>query len=240
VISAERLTRRFGATTAVDALSFVAPDGAITGLLGANGAGKSTTLRMLATVLRPDDGRALIDGRDTRSDPLAARERLGVMPAVSGIYRELTARENVRYYGRLQGLAGAALERRIDELLFRLELEGCAGRRGRELSHGQRVKVGLARALVHAPRNVVLDEPTNGLDVLAIRSLRQLLRELRAAGHCLLFSSHVLSEVAELCDRVVVIARGRVVAEGSPDALAGAHGASLESAFLAAVSDRAP
>ena len=240
MISAERLTRRFGATTAVDALSFVAPDGAITGLLGANGAGKSTTLRMLATVLRPDDGRALIDGRDTRSDPLGARERLGVMPAVSGIYRELTARENVRYYGRLQGLAGAALERRIDELLFRLELEGCAGRRGRELSHGQRVKVGLARALVHAPRNVVLDEPTNGLDVLAIRSLRQLLRELRAAGHCLLFSSHVLSEVAELCDRVVVIARGRVVAEGSPDALAGAHGASLESAFLAAVSDRAP
>jgi sodium transport system ATP-binding protein len=240
VIAAERLTRRFGATIAVDALSFVAPDGAITGLLGANGAGKSTTLRMLATVLRPDDGRALIDRCDTAIDALGARAGLGVLPAVSGIYRELTARENVRYFGRLQGLKGAALERRLDELFSRLELEDCAARRGRELSHGQRVKVGLARALVHAPRNVVLDEPTNGLDVLAIRSLRELLRELRGAGHCVLFSSHVLSEVSELCDRVVVIARGRVVAEGAPGELARAHGASLESAFLAAVRDRAP
>lgn len=233
MIEVEALAKRFGPVEAVRDVSFSAADGRITGLLGPNGAGKSTTLRMLYTVLRPDAGSARIDGTDVVADPLAARRSIGVLPHSAGIYRQLTARENIRFYGELHGLAPALLRRRIDELVGRLDMTEFADRRADGFSQGQRIKVALARALVHSPRNVLLDEPTNGLDVMATRALRELIRGLRAEGHCVLFSSHVMQEVAALCDDVVIIDHGRVAASGSPEALqARFGGASLEETFV--------
>jgi sodium transport system ATP-binding protein len=238
VIRAEGLERSFGAVRAVAGVGFEAKDGRITGLLGPNGAGKSTTLRILYTVLRPDAGNASIDGIDVVAEPLGARRRMGVLPHGAGIYPQLTARENVAYFGRLHGLAGEALERRVDELVATLEMEPFAGRRAKGFSQGERIKVALARALVHAPRNVLLDEPTNGLDVMATRGLRALVRRLRDEGHCILFSSHVMQEVAALCDDVVIVDRGRIVAAGTPEALRERAGAAtLEDAFVAAIGD---
>jgi len=233
VIEVEGLAKRFGPVEAVREVSFSAADGRITGLLGPNGAGKSTTLRMLYTVLRPDAGSARIDGTDVVADPLAARRSIGVLPHSAGIYRQLTARENIRFYGELHGLAPALLRRRIDELVGRLDMTEFADRRADGFSQGQRIKVALARALVHSPRNVLLDEPTNGLDVMATRALRELIRGLKAEGHCVLFSSHVMQEVAALCDDVVIIDHGRVAASGSPAALqARFGGSSLEETFV--------
>ena len=202
MIEVESLAKRFGSVAAVRDVSFKAADGRITGLLGPNGAGKSTTLRMLYTVLRPDAGRARIDGMDVLAEPLAARRAIGVLPHAAGIYRHLTARENIRFYGELHGLSRATLARRVDELVERLGMGDFADRRADGFSQGQRIKVALARALVHSPRNVLLDEPTNGLDVMATRALRDLIRGLKAEGHCVLFSSHVMQEVAALCDEV--------------------------------------
>jgi sodium transport system ATP-binding protein len=233
MIEVRSLAKRFGDVEAVREVSFAAADGRITGLLGPNGAGKSTTLRMLYTVLRPDAGSAQIDGIDVVADPLAARRAIGVLPHSAGIYRQLTARENVRFYGELHGLEKAALRRRVDELIERLGMQEFADRRAAGFSQGQRVKVALARALVHSPRNVLLDEPTNGLDVMATRALRDLIRGLRADGHCVLFSSHVMQEVAALCDEVVIIDHGRVAASGTPEALqARFGGATLEDTFV--------
>ncbi len=238
MIRVEELSRRFGAVRAVDGVGFEAPDGRITGLLGPNGAGKSTTLRVLYTVLRPDAGRAVVDGVDVVADPLAARRIIGVLPHAAGIYPHLTARENVAYFGELHGFKGAPLARRVDELLVQLEMTEYADRRAKGFSQGERVKVALARALVHAPRNLLLDEPTNGLDVMATRALRALILKLRGAGHCVLFSSHVMQEVAALCDDIVIIDHGHVVASGTPDRLiAEFTAASLEDAFVAAIGD---
>jgi len=238
VIALESLAKRFGAVEAVRDVSLTAADGRVTGLLGPNGAGKSTTLRLLYGVLRPDGGRALVDGLDVAGAPRAALARLGVLPHNAGLYPLLTARENIRYYGALHGMHGAALERRIDELGALLDLGAVLERRTRGFSQGERLKVALARALVHNPPNLVLDEPTNGLDVLATRSLRELIRRLRDAGHCLLFSSHVMQEVAALCDDIVIIGAGRVVARGTPEELRGSVASgSLEDAFVAALHD---
>jgi sodium transport system ATP-binding protein len=218
---------------AVREVSFVAPDGRITGLLGPNGAGKSTSLRMLCTVIRPDSGEARIDGIDVAADPLAARRRIGVLSHAAGLYPHLTGRENILYFGELHGLTRPDRERRADALIEMLDMGDCATRRAKGFSQGQRLKTALARALVHSPRNVVLDEPTNGLDVMAVRSLRQLLARLRDEGHCVLFSSHVMQEVAALCDDVVVIAHGAVVAAGTPASLLERAGESgLEDAFV--------
>lgn len=233
MIEARQLAKRFGAVQAVRDVSFVAPDGRITGLLGPNGAGKSTSLRMVCTVMRPDTGVALIDGVDVAADPLAARRRIGVLSHAAGLYPHLTGRENVLYFGELHGMARAERERRADELIEMLDMRDCAARRAKGFSQGQRLKTALARALVHRPRNVVLDEPTNGLDVMAVRNLRELLARLRAAGHCVLFSSHVMQEVAALCDEVVVIAHGAVVAAGTTASLLERAGESgLEDAFV--------
>jgi len=233
VIEAQRLEKHFGAVTAVREVSLRALDGRITGLLGPNGAGKSTTLRMLYTVLAPDRGDALIDGCSVMREPLAARARLGVLPHGAGIYPNLTARENILYFGALQGLSRAARRARAAELVQLLEMEEFADRRARGFSQGERVRTALARALVHSPRNLVLDEPTNGLDVMAVRALRRLLRQLRDAGHCVLFSSHVMQEVSALCDEVVVIAHGVVLEHGTPEQIRARTGAaSLEEAFV--------
>ncbi len=238
MIRVEKLARRFGAVRAVEDVDFEAQDGRITGLLGPNGAGKSTTLRILYTVLRPDAGTAVIDGVDVQADPLAARRRIGVLPHGAGIYPQLTARENITYFGRLHGLDGTALPARVEALIAELDLGAIADRRAKGFSQGERIKVALARALVHAPKNLLLDEPTNGLDVMATRALRALIQKLRGAGHCILFSSHVMQEVAALCDDIVIVDKGKVVAAGTPEALRARFGsATLEDAFVAAVGD---
>ncbi|HTL50342.1 MAG TPA: ATP-binding cassette domain-containing protein [Steroidobacteraceae bacterium] len=238
MIRVEGLTRSFGAVRAVDGVGFEANDSRITGLLGPNGAGKSTTLRILYTVLRPEGGRASIDGVDVVADPLATRRKIGVLPHGAGIYPQLSARENIAYFGRLHGLEGATLARRVEELVAELEIGGYADRRAKGFSQGERIKVALARALVHGPRNLLLDEPTNGLDVMATRALRALILRLKSAGHCILFSSHVMQEVAALCDDIVIIHKGRVAAAGTPDALRDRFGSpTLEDAFVAAIGD---
>ncbi len=233
MIQIENLRKAFGAVRAVDGASFTARDGEITGLLGPNGAGKTTTLRMLYTLMRPDAGRVLIDGIDAHADPLAARKRLGVLPDARGLYKHLTARENIDYFARLQGVPEEELSHRREALIEVLEMGDFADRRAEGFSQGQRVKTAIARALIHDPNNVILDEPTNGLDVMATRRMRQFMRDLRAQGRCVLFSSHIMQEVAQLCDRIVVIAKGRVVAEDSPEALRLAMGEpNLEDAFV--------
>jgi len=233
VIEAGKLRKAFGPVTAVRDVTLRAEDGKITGLLGPNGAGKSTTLRILYTVLRPDSGDALIDGVSAIRDPLEARKYIGVLPHGAGIYPNLTARENILYFGALHGLSRKDREARATELLGLLEMEEFADRIAKGFSQGQRVKTALARAIIHRPRNVLLDEPTNGLDVMAVRSLRKLLLRLRDEGHCLLFSSHVMQEVGALCDEIVVIAHGTAVANGTPDDIRARTGESnLEDAFV--------
>jgi len=233
MIEVRGLSKHFGAVSAIRDVSLRAADARITGLLGPNGAGKSTTLRILYTVLRPDSGDALIDGVSVVSTPLEARRRIGVLPHSAGIYPHLSARENILYFGELHGLGRAEREQRASELIELLEMQEFAMRPAKGFSQGQRLKTALARALVHRPRNVILDEPTNGLDVMAVRNLRALLAQLRASGHCVLFSSHVMQEVAALCDEVVVIARGSVVASGTPNEIRARAGRSdLEEAFV--------
>ena len=235
MIRVEQLSKRFKTVQALQDVSFAARDGRVTGLLGPNGAGKSTTLRILYTVLSPDGGQAHVDDIDVQQDPLAARRRLGVLPHGAGLYPNLSARENIAYYGRLHGLTGDRLNKRVSQLLAELDMDGFADRRAKGFSQGQRTKVALARALVHQPRNLLLDEPTNGLDVMSTRALRQLVRSLKAAGHCVVLSSHIMQEVAALCDDIVIIAAGKVVATGTPASLAEQFGGDLEQVFVNAV-----
>ncbi len=238
MIEADGLTKRFGSVEALRGVGFRAGDGQITGLLGPNGAGKSTCLRILSTVLLPDDGKAVIGGRDAAQDPLAVRRDIGVLPHGSGLYPNLTAIENIRYYGELHGMSKSDIAARCDELITRLDMGGIADRRAKGFSQGERTKVALARALVHRPRHVILDEPTNGLDVMATRQLRDWLRELARDGHCVLLSSHVMQEVAALVDSLVVVAAGRIVADGTPDQLRERSGQEdLEEVFVAAVGE---
>jgi sodium transport system ATP-binding protein len=236
MIRVARLSKSFGRKGEVHAVrevSFAAPRGEITGLLGPNGAGKTTLLRMLATLIVPDAGSASIGDLDILRDRYAVRERIGVLSDARGLYPRLTARENIRYHGTLHDLSGPSLERRIDALIATLGLADIADRRAQGFSQGERMKVAIARALVHDPDTVLLDEPTNGLDIMSVRALRQQLRALRAEGKCLLFSSHVMQEVAALCDRIVILGAGRVVAEGTAAELIARSGATtLEDAFV--------
>jgi sodium transport system ATP-binding protein len=236
MIEVTNLHKRFGAVTAVEDVSFRAEDGVVTGLLGPNGAGKTTTLRMLYTLIRPDKGSAKVDGLEVAEKPLEVRRSIGVLPDARGLYPRLTAREHIHYAGELHGLSGATLDKRIGELVDLLDMKEIADRRTEGFSQGERMKVALARALVHGPRNVLLDEPTNGLDVMSTRAVRTLIRRLKEQGHCVVFSSHVMQEVGALCDRIVVVARGRVVAEGTPDELRARTGKdSLEEAFVTVI-----
>lgn len=236
MIEVDGLAKSFGKVRALDGVSFAAADGRITGLLGPNGAGKSTCLRILATVLAPDSGSARVGGTDLIAEPLPARRKLGILPHSSGLYPQLTARENIEYYGRLHGLNEADLAKRLDALIARLDLGAIANRKAKGFSQGEKTKVALARALVHDPQHLLLDEPTNGLDVMATRHLREWLRELRAEGRCVLLSSHVMQEVEALVDDLVIIAGGRVTLRGTPAELAARFpGRSLEEIFVAAV-----
>lgn len=233
MIVASDLRKAFKTVEAVRGVSFEAPDGAITGLLGPNGAGKTTTLRMLYTLLKPDSGSVQVDGLNPATDPADVRRRLGVLPDSRGLYTRLTSRENIEYFGRLHGLEGTLLSERTDALIKSLSMEDIEQRRTEGFSHGQRVKVAIARALVHEPQNVLLDEPTNGLDVMSTRTMRTFLRELKAAGKCVLLSSHIMQEVSALCDTIVVIAQGKVVASGTPDQIREQTGReNLEDAFV--------
>jgi sodium transport system ATP-binding protein len=235
MIVAQQLAKRFGTVQALQEVSFTAADGRITGLLGANGAGKSTTLRIVSAVLQADSGSALVDGCDCKREPFQVRSRLGVLPHASGLYPHLSARENIRYYGELHGLSRKDVEARIAEWSSRLDMNELLDRRTQGFSHGQKLKVALARALIHAPRNVILDEPTSGLDVHATRALRDVIRGLKESGCCVLFSSHIMQEVAALCDDIVIIAHGRVVASGTPEQILTSTGAAnLEDAFMGA------
>jgi sodium transport system ATP-binding protein len=236
VIVVDGIAKAFGKrgeVKAVDGVSFTAPDGEITGLLGPNGAGKTTVLRMIATLIVPDAGMAAVGGLDVVRERYGVRRRIGVLSDARGLYPRLTARENIRYYGALHGLAGPALDGRIDELVAALGIADIADRRTQGFSQGERMKVAIARALVHDPDTVLLDEPTNGLDIMSTRAMRDLLRALRAAGKCLLFSSHVMQEVSALCDRIVILGHGRVVAVGTAAELLARSGEpTLEEAFV--------
>ncbi len=234
MIHIEGLHKRFGAVAAVDGVDFEVPDGQVTGLLGPNGAGKTTTLRMLYGLMHCDDGRMEVDGIDVARDPQGAQARMGILPDSRGLYPRLTAREHLRYFGQLQGVGRSMLEARIDELVRDLDMSGIADRRAEGFSQGERVKVALGRALVHNPNNVLLDEPTNGLDVLGTRAMRTMIRQMRAAGKCVLFSSHIMQEVSALCDRIIIISAGRIVAQGTADELLAQSGHdTLEDAFVA-------
>ena len=241
MIDVAGLHKRFGERVAVEEVTFSAADGQVTGLLGPNGAGKTTTLRMLYSLIQPDAGSARVDGIDVAQDPMAARGRLGVLPDARGLYPRLTVQEHVEYFGRLHGLEGQKLKARSDAVRALLDLDDIWKRRTEGFSQGERMKVAIARALVHGPQNVILDEPTNGLDVMATRSMRAVIRKLREQGVCVLFSSHVMQEVSALCDRIVVVARGRVVAQGTPTELVTQTGrASLEDAFVHLVGIEGP
>ena len=227
------LAKHFGAVQAVRHVSFRAPDGTITGLLGPNGAGKTTTLRMIATLVTPTQGRARVDGIDCRADPLGVRARIGILSDARGLYARLTARENIAYYGALRRMDEAAIKASIERLADLLDMRELLDRRTDGFSQGERMKVAIARTLVHDPPNIMLDEPTNGLDVMTTRKLREVIRSLREAGKCVLFSSHVMQEVSALCDEIVIVARGSVVAHGTAEELLAASGrANLEDAFV--------
>ncbi|MGI8895902.1 MAG: ABC transporter ATP-binding protein [Casimicrobiaceae bacterium] len=237
MIRAEGLVKSFGKRRDIHAVrdvSLVAAAGEITGLLGPNGAGKTTVLRMLATLMIPDAGTASVGGLDVVRDRFAVRHRIGVLSDARGLYPRLTARENIRYYGELHGMRGKALEQRIDAQTATLGLTALADRRTQGFSQGEKMKVAIARALVHDPDTILLDEPTNGLDIMSVRALREQLRALEAQGKCLLFSSHVMQEIAALCDRIVILGGGRVVAEGTASQLIAQSGRkTLEDAFVA-------
>lgn len=240
MITVSDLHKSFGKVHAVRGISFTAPNGKITGLLGPNGAGKSTTLRVLYTVLKPDQGHASIDGADVVTDGLNARRRIGALPHGAGLYPHLTARENIAYYANLCGLDPSDIDARVDSIITLLEIADFADRRSKGFSHGQRTKVALARALVHDPQNIILDEPSTGLDVMATRSLRHLILKLKADGRCILFSSHVMQEVAALCDDIIIIANGKVAISDTADGIRSRTGCDdLEDAFVSAI-ERVP
>ncbi len=233
MIEVSGLRKTFGEVVAVDQVSFIAGDGEVTGLLGPNGAGKSTTMRMLYGLMAPEAGEVRVDGIPVASDPFAAQERLGALPDMHALYPRLSGRENIRYFARLRQVPTEDVGRRTEAYSRLLEMDGFLDRRAKGYSHGERSRVLLARALIHEPQNVLLDEPTNGLDVMSTRRMRKMIRELRRQGRAVLFSSHIMHEVSLLCDRIVIIAAGRVVAAGTPDAIRRTAGCEdLEEAFV--------
>ena len=233
MIEVQDLGKSFGSVVAVDGLSFKASNGSVTALLGPNGAGKTTTLRAIYGLIQPDRGQVLVDGIDVAANRLEAQARLGVLPESRGLYSRLTARDHIRYFAALRGLHGAEAESRCSELIELLDMGDIAGRRSEGFSHGERTKVALSSSLVHGPPNVILDEPTNGLDVMSTRTIRGFIRQLRDEGKCVLFSSHVMQEVAAVCDSIVIVASGRLVAHSTPEGLLAKTGQdSLEDAFV--------
>jgi len=236
MIKVTALKKSYGEVAAVRDVSFSIEAGEIVALLGGNGSGKSTTINILTGLLRADAGTVSIDGIDPFSQPLAARKKIGVFPDKTGLFNLLTVREHLAFFGALQGLKGKALTQAVEQTLVLLDLTDIAERLSKGFSHGQSVKLALARAMVHSPQFLILDEPSRGLDVFAVRQFRDIVLRLRDSGTGILFSSHVMQEVELLADRVAVIADGRVHSEGSPAELINATGtANLEEAFMVTV-----
>lgn len=233
MIKVTNLHKSFGKVKAVRGISFEVRDGEITGLLGPNGAGKTTTLRMLYSLLPPDEGEIRIDGLDPTRDAMAIKNTLGVVPDSRGLYTRMSARENIAYYGKLHGMTSKDIGSRIEELVKTLDMADFIERRTEGFSQGQRVKVAIARAMVHRPQTVLLDEPSNGLDVMSTRALRRYILGLKEAGHSVILSTHIMQEVAALCDRIIIIANGQIAADGSAQELLEKSGCeSLEDAFV--------
>ena len=233
MIKVDNLHKSFNQVKALDGLSFEAKDGEITGILGPNGAGKTTCLRTLYGLLKADQGTAIIDTFNVADSPLEARARLGIFPDKFGLYERLTAYEQIDYFASIHGLQGRAKKQAIEQVMVDLDMQSLAHRKTVGFSQGQRMKVTLAQALVHQPQNFGLDEPTRGLDVMSTRILRNYLSEFKRKGHCILFSSHVMQEVAALCDRVIIVANGKLAAQGTPQQLCDLAGESLlEDAFV--------
>lgn len=236
MIEVRKLSKSFGKVKAVNSISFKMNDGEITGLLGPNGAGKTTTLRMLYSLLPPDEGEIRIDGLDPQHDAMAIKRTLGVVPDSRGLYKRLTARENIAYYGKLHGMNKSAINHRIDQLARTLNMEDFIERKTDGFSQGQRVKVAIARAMIHEPQTILLDEPSNGLDVMTTRALRHYILGLKKAGHSVVLSTHIMQEVAALCDRIIIIAKGKIAADGTQAELIERSGKdSLEDAFVALI-----
>jgi sodium transport system ATP-binding protein len=236
MIETREVRKQFGAVQALGGVSFTARDGEITALLGPNGAGKTTLLRLLVGLLKRDHGSILVGGVDPQKDPMAVRRDIGFLTDQFGLYEKLSTREYLRYFGQLNGMAAATLDQRIDEVAELLAMDDIVERRSKGFSQGQRIKVALARTLLHRPRHLLLDEPSRGLDVMSTRALRTALQALRADGCCVIMATHVMQEVTHLCDDVIVIARGHTVAQGSPQQLCERTGiANLEDAFVSLV-----
>jgi sodium transport system ATP-binding protein len=236
MIEASEVRKQFGPVQALGGVSFSARDGAITALLGPNGAGKTTLLRALVGMLKRDQGSITIDGVDPEKDPMTVRANIGFLTDQFGLYERLSTREYLSYFGELNGMGKIALRQRIDEVSEMLSMDDILERRSKGFSQGQRIKVALARALLHRPRHLLLDEPTRGLDVMSTRAVRQALDALRREGCCVVMATHVMQEVSHLCDDVIVIAKGHTVAQGSPQQLCQRTGiANLEDAFVSLV-----
>jgi|TARA_B110000977_G_scaffold102826_1_gene134308 sodium transport system ATP-binding protein len=241
MIKVTSLTKSYGLVSAVNDVSFEAASGQVTALLGPNGAGKSTILRILSTIIDPDTGSATLGGFDVSTHTTDVRRQIGVLPHNTGIYDRLTAIENIRYFGNLQQVEPTLLNRRVDELVHLLDMGEFCNRRVSGFSQGQKMKVALARALVHDPQYILLDEPTNGLDVMATRALRKVIHNIKAAGKCILFSSHVMQEVGNLCDHLVILGHGRHKFSGTIKELEEKSGTEdLEDAFIMISSEGAP
>ena len=236
MIETNEVRKQFGAVQALGGVSFKARDGQITALLGPNGAGKTTLLRLLVGLLKRDHGSISIDGVDPERDPMAVRKNIGFLTDQFGLYDRLSTREYLAYFGELNGMAGPSLKARIDEVADLLAMNDILERRAKGFSQGQRIKVALARTLLHRPRHLLLDEPSRGLDVMSTRALRSALTALRKDGCCVIMATHVMQEVTHLCDDVIVIAKGHTVAQGSPQQLCQRTGiANLEDAFVSLV-----
>jgi sodium transport system ATP-binding protein len=238
MIEVHEVRKQFGAVQALGGVSFTARDGQVTALLGPNGAGKTTLLRTLVGLLRRDHGAIAIDGVDPERDPLAVRRNIGFLTDQFGLYERLSTREYLTYFGELNGMGGASLKQRIEEVSAMLSMDDILERRGKGFSQGQRIKVALARTLLHRPRHLLLDEPSRGLDVMSTRALRHAISALREEGCCVIMATHVMQEVTHLCDDVIVIAKGHTVAQGSPGELCRRTGiANLEDAFVSLVGE---
>jgi sodium transport system ATP-binding protein len=233
MIIVDNIVKQFNQLTALKNISCAFKDGEITGLLGLNGAGKTTLMRLIYGLLQPTSGNIFVDNNDVQLRPDIVRRSLGVLPDDAGLYKRLTARENIYYFGELHGISRKELSQRTNALIELLGMQEIADRRADGFSLGERMKTTLARAIVHQPQHILLDEPTNGLDVITTRAVRKLLLALRDQGRCVVFSSHLMHEVGVLCDRIIVIADGHIVAQGRVvEILAQAGCDNLEDAFV--------
>jgi sodium transport system ATP-binding protein len=233
MIEVKAISKSFGDVQAVKEVTFTAPDNQVTALLGANGAGKTTSLRMIYALISPQSGEIRIDGIDPKQHPEKARKLLGILPDTRGLYKRLTARENIEYFGKLHGMNDAEIKLRTDSLVEDLRMQDFIDRKTEGFSQGQRVKVAIARALVHDPQNIILDEPTNGLDVMSTRGVRRFLNKEKQRGKCILFSSHVMQEVAAVSDEILVVSDGVIAARGSEvELMSQTNTENLEDAFV--------